>query len=140
MDIAAQRVTGYLSDPDLITVWPERRLPRGLHGHLTVYASPEDRALLVSKILFRSRNRLGQLTAEDIKPKGQAFLAKLGRFHLITYEGKRTDLFGHSYFTTNPEVSSDVIQLIRYGKRLGDPAREPVQTGPVTWEFPPQGG
>lgn len=138
MDIAAQRITAYLSDPDLISVWPEGRLPRGIHGHLTVYASPEDRALLVSKILFRSRNRLGQLTPEDIKPEAQTFLAKLGRFHLITYEGKRTDLFGHSYFTTNPEVSSDVIQLIRYGKRLGDPAREPVQTGPVTWEFPPQ--
>ena len=93
---------------------------------------------MVSKISFRSRNRPGKLTAEEIKPKGQAFLAKLGRFHLISYEGKRTDLFEHSYFTTNPEVSSDVIQLIRYGKRLGDPARQPVQTGPVTWELPPQ--
>jgi esterase/lipase superfamily enzyme len=136
MDIAAQRITGYLSDPDLITVWPEQRLPRGLNGHLTVYASPEDRALLVSKILFRSRNRLGQLSAEDIKPRAQAFLAKLGRFHLITYDGKRTDAFGHSYFTTNPEVSSDVIQMLRYGKRLGEPGRELIRTGPVTWEFP----
>lgn len=136
MEIAAQRITAYISDPDLITAWPERRLPRGLHGQLTIYTSPEDRALLVSRILFRSRHRLGQLTAEDLKPEGQRFLAKTGKVNLITYEGKRTDLFGHSYFTTNPEVSSDLIQLLRFDKRLGEPGRELVQTGPVTWEFP----
>lgn len=136
MDIAAQRITSYVSDPDLMTVWPEQRLPRGLHGQLTIYTSPQDRALLVSRILFRSRHRLGQLTADDIKPAGQRFLAKSGKVNLITYEGKRTDLFGHSYFTTNPEVSSDLIQLLRYGKRLGDPGRELIKTGPVTWEFP----
>jgi len=86
--------------------------------------------------LFRSRHRLGQLTADDLKPEGQRFLAKTGKVNLITYEGKRTDLFGHSYFTTNPEVSSDLIQLLRFDKRLGEPGRELVQTGPVTWEFP----
>ncbi|MBK1701682.1 hypothetical protein CKO22_12350 [Thiococcus pfennigii] len=136
MEIAAQRITGHISDPDLITVWSKRRLPRGLHGQLTIYTSPEDRALLVARILFRSRHRLGQITADDIRPEGQKFLAETGKVNLITYEGKRTDLFGHSYFTTNPEVSSDVIQLLRYGKRLGEPGRELVQTGPVTWEFP----
>lgn len=33
-------------------------------------------------------------------------------------------------------VSSDLIQLIRYGKWLGQPGRELVKTGLVTWEFP----
>jgi len=135
-EIAAQRITAYISDPDLITVWPERRLPRGIHGRLTIYSSPEDRALLVSRILFRSRYRLGQLTAADLQPEAQKFLSKTGKVNLITYEGKRTDFFGHSYFTSNPEVSSDLIELIRYGKRLGEPGRELIQTGPVTWEFP----
>jgi esterase/lipase superfamily enzyme len=136
MDIAGERITAYLSDPDLISVWPERRLPRSLKGRLTIYASPEDRALLVSKILFRSRYRLGELTAADMKPEAQRFLAKIGKIDLISYKGKRTDLFGHSYFTTNPEVSSDLIELIRYGKRLGEPGRDLVRTGPITWEFP----
>lgn len=136
MDIAGERITAYLSDPDLISVWPERRLPRSLEGRLTIYSSPEDRALLVSRILFRSRHRLGQLTAADITPEGQKFLAKIGKIDLISYEGKRTDLFGHSYFTSNPEVSSDLIELIRYGKRLGEPGRELIRTGPITWEFP----
>ncbi|MCG6861471.1 MAG: alpha/beta hydrolase, partial [Chromatiaceae bacterium] len=117
-------------------VWPDARLPRVLMGRLTIYASPEDRALLVSKILFRSRNRVGQLRPEDIPERAQRYFETTGRIDLISYEGERTDLFGHSYFTTNPQVSSDLIELIRYGKQLGEPGRELIKTGPVTWKFP----
>lgn len=136
VDIAGQQLTGLLSDPDLVTVWPEGRLPRVLRGRLTIYASPEDRALLVSRWLFRSRNRVGQLRPEDISERAQRYFAALDRADFIAYEGQRTDFFGHSYFTSNPMVSSDLIQLIRYGKRLGQPGRELVKTGLVTWEFP----
>lgn len=137
LDIAGQQLTAYISDPDLISVWPERHLPRGaIRGRLTVYSSPEDRALLVSRLLFRSRNRVGGLTAEDLSPRTQAYLAQLDRMDLVVYQGERTDIFGHSYFTTNPQVSSDLIQMIRYGRQLGEPGRELVKTGPVVWEFP----
>lgn len=139
MDIAGQQVTsllsGFLSDPDLVTVWPHARLPRVLKGRLTIYASPDDRALLAPKILFRSRSRVGQLRVEDIPPKTQRYHETLGRVDLISYQGQRTDLFGHFYFTTNPEVSSDLIQMIRYAKPLGGPGRQLNRTGPVTWEF-----
>jgi len=80
---------------------------------LTIYASPDDRALLVSKILFRSRYRVGQLQPEDISPRAQQYFHSVGRLYLISYLGKRTDIFGHSYFTTNPAVSSDLTQMIR---------------------------
>ncbi|MEY6432819.1 alpha/beta hydrolase [Thioalkalicoccus limnaeus] len=136
VDIAAQQITGMLSDPDLVTVWPEARLPRILGGRLTIYASPEDRALLVSRVLFRSRGRVGQLRPEDISAKAQDYFAKLDRVDLISYEGERTDLFGHSYFTSNPRVSSDLVQMLRFGKPLGKPGRDLVRTGPVTWAFP----
>jgi esterase/lipase superfamily enzyme len=137
VDIAGQQITGFLSDPDLVTVWPEARLPRMLKGRLTVYASPDDRALLVSKILFRSRNRVGQLRPEDLPPKTQSYFDTLGKVDLITYQGERTDLFGHSYFTTNPQVSSDLIAMLRYGKQLGEPGRQLLRTGKVSWRFPP---
>jgi esterase/lipase superfamily enzyme len=136
VDIAGQEITSYVSDPDLVTIWPEGRLPRILKGRLTIYASPEDRALAVSKILFRSRNRVGQLRPEDVPERSQRHFETAGRVDLISYEGKRTDLFGHSYFTTNPRVSSDLIELIRYGKKLGEPGRQLVKTGRVTWVFP----
>ena len=137
VDIAGQQITGFLSDPDLVTVWPEGRLPRMLKRRLTVYASPDDRALLVSKVLFRSRNRVGQLRPEDLPPKTQNYFDTLGKVDLITYQGERTDLFGHSYFTTNPQVSSDLIAMLRYGKQLGEPGRKLVRTGKVSWKFPP---
>lgn len=137
VDIAGQQITGFLSDPDLVTVWPEGRLPRMLKGRLTVYASPDDRALLVSKILFRSRNRVGQLRPEDLQPQTQTYFETLGKVDLITYQGERTDLFGHSYFTTNAQVSSDLIAMLRYGKQLGEPGRQLVRTGKVSWKFPP---
>jgi esterase/lipase superfamily enzyme len=136
VDIAAQQITGFTSDPDLVTVWPEGKLPRVLQGRLAIYASPEDRALLVSRILFRSRKRAGQLRPEDIPEKGQRYMEEVGRMDLISYQGERTDIFGHSYFTSNPQVSSDLIELIRYGKQLGEPGRELIKTGPVTWKFP----
>jgi esterase/lipase superfamily enzyme len=136
VDVAAQQITGFLSDPDLVTVWPDARLPRVLKGRLTVYASPDDRALLVSRLLFRSRNRVGQLRPEDIPERAQRYFETIGRLDLVSHEGERTDLFGHSYFTTNPRVSSDLIELVRYGKKLGEPGRELIRTGPVTWRFP----
>jgi len=139
VDVAGQEITGFLSDPELTTIWPDGRLPRVLNGRLTVYTSPDDRALLVSRILFRSRNRVGQMRAEDVPEAAQRYFETVGRIDLISYQGRRTDLFGHSYFTTNPQVSSDLIQLIRYGKRLGEPGRELLKTGPVTWAFPVDG-
>ena len=55
---------------------------------------------------------------------------------IIIDEGKRTDTFGHSYFTTNPRVSSDVIQLLRYDKKPGEPGRELEKVGPIVWKLP----
>jgi esterase/lipase superfamily enzyme len=136
VDVAGQRTTSFLSDPDLVTVWPEARLPRMLEGRMTIYASPEDRALLVSRLLFRSRKRVGQLRPEDLPETIQRYFEIGGRTDLISYEGERTDLFGHSYFTTNAQVSADLIQLIRFGRQLGEPGRELIRTGRVTWKFP----
>jgi esterase/lipase superfamily enzyme len=135
VDIAGQKITGFVSDPDLTHAWPDDSLPRLLNGRLSIYASPDDRALLVSRILFRSRNRVGQLRPEDISPAMQTYFGNLGRIDLITFTGERTDLFGHSYFTTNPKVSSDLVQLIRFGKKPDAPGRDLLRTGPATWEF-----
>lgn len=136
VDLAFQDITSEISDPSMFSVWPSGRLPRSLHGRLTIYSSPEDRALLVSKILFRSSSRVGNLRAEDISEATQRYLAPFDKIDIIVYEGRRTDAFGHSYFTTNPRVSSDVIELLRFDKKPGEPGRELQRAGPVTWKFP----
>lgn len=135
-DVAAEKVIAFASDPDIITQWPDNRIPKLLFGRLTVYSSPEDRALLFSRILFRSRARLGQFDPKKLSQQSQSLYARWERLDFISYEGRRTDPFGHSYFHSNPEVSSDLIELIRYDKKPGDPGRPLERIGLVGWKFP----
>jgi esterase/lipase superfamily enzyme len=136
LDIARKDFTFGISDPGMFTVWRQERLPRALGGRLTIYSSPQDRALRVSRLLFRSQSRAGNVRAEDVPMELQRYLAPFKRFDIIVFEGKRTDPHGHFYFTTNPRVSSDLIQLLRYGKKPGEPGRELDQFGPIVWKFP----
>jgi esterase/lipase superfamily enzyme len=126
VDIAGQKITRFVSDPDPTRARPDDVLPRLLNGRLTIYGSPGDRALPVSRILLRSRNRVGQLRPEDISPEMQTYFGNLDRIDLMTFTGERTDLFGHSYFTTNPKVSSDLMQLIRFGGSRRSRSQPPV--------------
>ncbi len=135
-EVARQKIEFFGSDPDLITHWSSERLPHLISGRMTIYASPKDRALLASTILFRSQTRVGRLSPEDVTPAARDYFSKWGNIDLIVYEGKATDQFGHSYFSTNPEVSADLIQLVRYGRAPGEAGRSLVPTGAATWAFP----
>jgi esterase/lipase superfamily enzyme len=135
VQVTGQMITSFASDPDIFSVWPSGRLPRAMRGRFTIYSSPRDRALLVSRILFRSESRVGNLRVDDLPLEAQRYLDKLGNLDIVIYEGKLTDAFGHSYFTTNPQVSSDVMQLLRYGRPPEE--RDLVRRGPIVWEFPP---
>jgi len=137
--VASAQLEIFASDPDLISRWRSADLPNFLRGRFTIYASPEDRALRLSKLLFRSRERLGELTPEDISEPTRDFFATLGNVDIIVFEGKRTDFFGHSYFTSNPRVSADLVELIRNGTPPGAPGRPLVRTDRITWEFPVNG-
>ena len=66
----------------------------------------------------------------------QKRVAGVRELDLVVYEGEATDSYGHAYFVTNPMVSSDLIALIRYDRKLGEGGRSPHQVGPVTWVFP----
>jgi esterase/lipase superfamily enzyme len=136
LDIADQQIQVFVSNPDMITRWSGQRLPRFLRGRWTIYASPQDRALFVSRFLFRSRNRVGQLSLAELTDESTRPYAKWGKMDIVVYQGERTDLFGHAYFASNPRVSSDLIQLIRYGANPGDPKRGLKKIGPVAWTFP----
>jgi len=136
IDIARQKIEIFGSDPDLFTHWSSERLPRLLRGRLTIYSSPDDRALLASTLLFRSRKRLGRLNVNDLSPDALDYFDKRGGIDLVVYRGKASDGLGHAYFASNPEVSADLIRLIRYGRAPGDPGRPLVPTGQASWAFP----
>jgi hypothetical protein len=55
-------------------------------------------------------------------PEQIASIAMLGAVDIVEARGM-TDLFGHSYFVSNPQVSADIIALLRYGFRPNDPGR-----------------
>ena len=137
--VARAQLEIFASDPDLTTRWHSSDLPKFLSGRFTIYASPEDRALLLSKMLFRSRERVGELTPDEISEITRDYFATLGNVDIIVFEGKRTDFFGHSYFTSNPRVSADLIELIRNGTPPGDSPRPLIRSGKITWEFPVNG-
>ncbi len=136
LDVAVNQMQLFVSNPDMITRWSGQRLPRFMSGRLTIYASPQDRALFVSRFLFRSRRRVGQLSLAELTDDSTKPYAEWGMMDIIVYQGERTDLFAHSYFATNPRVSSDLIQLIRYGVSPGDSKRGLEKIGPVAWAFP----
>jgi esterase/lipase superfamily enzyme len=136
MEIARKDFTFGISDPRMFTVWRKERLPRAIGGRLTIYSSPQDRALRISRLLFRSENRAGNVRGEDVPLQLQRYLAPFDTFDIIVFEGKRTDPHGHFFFASNPQVSSDVIQLLRYGKKPGEPGRELTKAGPIVWKFP----
>jgi hypothetical protein len=90
----------------------------------------------LSRWLFGSNARVGQLRPKDFSEASRGVFAAAGNVDLIVYEGKRTDFFGHSYFQTNPRVSADVIELILNGTAAGEPRRPLVRIGKITWTFP----
>jgi hypothetical protein len=49
-----------------------------------------------------------------------------------------TDFFGHSYFISNPQVSGDIIALLRYGLRPNEPGRPLEQIAGPFWRVPAQ--
>lgn len=135
-DVASQQLAIFASDPGMTARWSEGGLPLFLRGRFTVYSSPGDRALGLSRWLFGSNARVGQLQPNDFSDASREVFAVAGNVDLIVYEGKRTDFFGHSYFQTNPRVSADVIELILNGTAPGEPRRPLVRIGKITWTFP----
>jgi esterase/lipase superfamily enzyme len=63
-DVAAQRIGATLSDPESVPNWSGPRPGAGPDFRMTIYASPQDRALLLSRMLFRSYRRVGRFSPE----------------------------------------------------------------------------
>lgn len=138
IDVASAKLFGLVSDPD--ARFGSKKNPNGVFPqgglHLTIYSSPDDKALGMSSFLFSSSMRLGQqdLDRSDGKAFGEG--ASSGLMDFIEVDG-RTDMFGHGYFLSNPAVSSDLVAMIRYGLKPGDPARPLAHIGGPFWRLGP---
>jgi esterase/lipase superfamily enzyme len=137
LDLASQQMLVVNSNPDMLTRWPHTHMARYLSGRWTFYRSPRDKALGVSCFLFRSRRRVGQIDIDLLREAdSNAMYRDWGKLAVIVHRGKRTDPFGHAYFLSNPEVSSNLIQLIRYETKPGEPGRSLKPVSSIAWKFP----
>jgi esterase/lipase superfamily enzyme len=135
IDVASTKLFGAVSDPDALygsKKNPNGAFPQG-NVHLTIYSSPDDKALGLSSFLFSSNMRLGQqdLDRSDARAFGEG---KAGLVDFIEVNGT-TDMFGHGYFLSNPAVSSDLVAMIRYGLKPGDPGRPLTEIRGPFWRL-----
>jgi esterase/lipase superfamily enzyme len=137
-DVAPAKIFAILSDPEVpygATPNPRVVIPPLGGFHITVYVSPDDKALATSSWLFGSIARLGRVEASMLTPERMEQAGKLGFFDVIQIRGT-TDFFGHGYFRSNPKASADLIALIRYGLAPNEPGRPLEEVKRPFWRIP----
>ena len=139
-DVAAMKIFGVVSDPDLAygAAPQPRKVFSGPGVHITSYVSWGDKALTLSEFLYGSLQRLGRVQLERLGKEQAAKAVRLA-YLLDFIEVKATPGFlGHSYFTSDPAVSSDLIALIRYGLKPGEPGRPLEEIQRPFWRIAPR--
>jgi esterase/lipase superfamily enzyme len=137
IDIAAAKILTIPSDPDL--PYGATPQPNGVFAqgdiHLTIYSSPNDKALGLSGLLFGSVLRLGQLDPTKRIAAMPPTQPELGGFvDFISFSGS-TNFLSHNYFLSDPRVSADIVGLIRYRLKAGDPGRPLVEIKRPFWRI-----
>jgi esterase/lipase superfamily enzyme len=111
---------------------------------LTIYTSPEDKAIGVATKLFASpRGRIGKFGEEQltggIKAAVDYSTANLAIVNFTTAEGaigSLGDRYGHSYFRDAPAVASDVVLILRDDLDPGPPGRPLTPLSHHLWRVP----
>ena len=138
IDVASTKIFDVFSDPDVpygAKKNPNATIPiKQGSFHITVYSNPADQALGLSSSIFGSTLRLGQLELSGWQAK--ALRPDPGQLVDLIEVDESTGAFGHGYFLSNPAVGSDLVALIRYGLKPGDPGRPLVQISKAFWRIP----
>lgn len=108
------------------------RLSEGV-GYVTIYVSPDDKALGLASVLFNSVLRFGRIKTTNVPEQ-----VKIGDHinNIAFIEASQTPGLGHGYFYNNPAVSSDIILLLRYSLQAGSPGRPLIYVRPNSWKIP----
>jgi esterase/lipase superfamily enzyme len=96
---------------------------------ITIYASPNDKAIGLSNWLFGSARRIGQLRRADLNPEMATYAKHHPVMDIVDMRGK-TDRRGHGYFLSSPAALSDLILVLRDGKRPGAANGRPLYDDP----------
>jgi esterase/lipase superfamily enzyme len=102
---------------------------------VTLYVSRSDTAIATASWLFGSTERLGRLDPTKLTPQQIDAIGMLHAVNIVEVNGS-TDLFGHRYFVSNPQVSADIIALLRYDLQPNEPGRPLEQVAGPFWRVP----
>src|SRR5271169_2846370 len=141
-DVAPVTIFAIVSDPDLPygpAPNPQVVIKPSPGFHITVYVSPDDKALAASGWLFGSIARLGRVQESMLTPEQIEQVRRLGLFDMIQVSGT-TDFFGHGYFHSNPRASADLIAMLRYGLQPNQPGRPLEEIKRPFWRILPEAG
>ena len=139
-DVALTKIFKVFSDPDLPfggKADPAALIPPAPGLSVTLYVSPDDKALATASWLSGSIARLGRIVATAFTDDQIEAISLLRAVDIIEVSGT-TDFFGHSYFISNPQVSADLIAMLRYGLRPNDPGRPLDRIAGPFWRVPAQ--
>jgi esterase/lipase superfamily enzyme len=137
-DVAVTKLFKVFSDPDLPfggNPDPDAVIPPAPGLQVTLYVSPDDKAIATASWLYGSIARLGRIDATTFTPDQIEAIGMLRAVDIVQVRGT-TDFFGHSYFVSNSEVSSDIIAMLRYDLRPNEPGRPLEQVAGPFWRVP----
>ena len=137
-DVALTKIFKVFSDPDLpfgAKTDPGAVIPPSPGLRVSLYVSPDDKALATASWLSGSIARLGRIVATAFSADQIEAIALLRAVDIIEVRGA-TDFFGHNYFVSNPQVSADIVALIRYGLGPNEPGRPLEQVAGTFWRVP----
>jgi esterase/lipase superfamily enzyme len=113
-----------LAAPDLDVDVVLQRLVTARVGRVperfALYVCAMDEALGISNWLFSGISRLGTIRSNIFTPAELQALRSSKTVQIIDARVSNPGSSGHSYFYSNPAVSSDVILLLRYGFAPGE--------------------
>jgi esterase/lipase superfamily enzyme len=136
-DVALTKIFKVFSDPDIYfgdEPAPSAVIPPAPDLKFTFYVSRDDKALATAGWLLGSITRLGRIDASMLTADQIAQIGALGTVDIVQVRSA-TDFFGHSYFITNPRVSSDIIAMLRYSLRPNDPGRPLTNVAGSFWQL-----
>lgn len=125
--------------PDIdIDVLQKRFFRDGFHlvgRTMTIYTSPDDKALAWATRLLYGIIRAGSVTGEFLDETQRLWLKSHPHVTVVDITGQKTYGLGHSHHTENPGVASDILLLLAHDLT---PAERGLALNPDTsvWGFP----
>ena len=110
-------------------------------NRFTIYTSPNDKAISYAATFFASpRGRVGTFGIDEMTGTIKAhFQSNKSNSAFINYAGASKlpfDRYGHSYFRNSPEVSSDLVLMLRDDLDPGTTGRPLEPLGFMLWRIP----